>query len=95
MNDPMKIVRDIVIAIVIVGMAVAGYWYYQKSQKNKDAGLRTIQEASRAADELSESASRGVLPSIDPGSNPLENAPDVNPISKTNPFADIKTNPFK
>ena len=26
---------------------------------------------------------------------PLENKPDLNPVSKTNPFKDIKTNPFE
>lgn len=27
--------------------------------------------------------------------NPLEGKPELNPIEKTNPFADIKTNPFE
>lgn len=27
--------------------------------------------------------------------NPLEKKPDLNPVEKTNPFADIKTNPFE
>ncbi len=26
---------------------------------------------------------------------PLENKPDVNPVDKTNPFKDVKTNPFE
>lgn len=27
--------------------------------------------------------------------NPLEKAPDLNPTAKTNPFVNIKTNPFE
>lgn len=27
--------------------------------------------------------------------NPLEKKPDLNPAEKTNPFADVKTNPFQ
>lgn len=27
--------------------------------------------------------------------NPLEAKPDLNPVEKANPFADIKTNPFE
>lgn len=27
--------------------------------------------------------------------NPLEKKPELNPVTKTNPYADIKTNPFE
>lgn len=27
--------------------------------------------------------------------NPFEKAPDLNPTAKTNPFVDVKTNPFE
>ncbi|MEK7614688.1 MAG: hypothetical protein AAB428_03425 [Patescibacteria group bacterium] len=27
--------------------------------------------------------------------NPLQNKPDLNPVSKTNPFKELKTNPFE
>ncbi len=30
-----------------------------------------------------------------PSENALEKAPDINPVNKTNPFKDIKTNPFE
>ncbi len=29
------------------------------------------------------------------GGNPLQKAPDLNPVDKTNPFRNIKTNPFQ
>ncbi|MEK7478191.1 MAG: hypothetical protein AAB645_02385 [Patescibacteria group bacterium] len=30
-----------------------------------------------------------------PEANPLNNAPDLNPVNKTNPFKNAKTNPFE
>jgi hypothetical protein len=36
-----------------------------------------------------------LMPDINPASNPLEKKPDINPVSKTNPFKDMKTNPFE
>ncbi len=66
-----------------------GYWFYLKPE-----AASPVEQAGSAVENLSEQASQGVLPDIDPGSNPMEGAPDVNPVSKTNPFSDIKTNPF-
>ena len=34
-----------------------------------------------------------VIPSIN--TNPLENKPNINPVDQTNPFKNIKTNPFE
>ena len=82
------------LAVILVAAAIAfGYWYYQKS--HKAAGINAIEQAGNSADDLSKQASQGVLPSINPQSNPMEGAPDINPVSKTNPFSGIKTNPFK
>ncbi len=88
-----KLLTGLGILLFILIISAAGYWYYQKSRKATEVGA--IQQAGDAAEDLSKKASQGVLPSINPGSNPLENAPDTNPVSKTNPFSGIKTNPFK
>ena len=79
--------------LVIVAITAFGYWYYLKS--NKTAGTDTLQKAGNLTKDLGEKAAKGVLPAIDPNSNPMEGAPNTNPISKTNPFSGIKTNPFK
>ena len=40
--------------------------------------------------------SAGVLPAIDTGAtNPIEGAQSANPYDKTNPFSNIKVNPFE
>jgi len=87
------IISLIILAVVlIIATVVFGYSYYQKSHKAVETDA--VQQAGDTAENLGKSASQGVLPSIDPKSNPMENAPDINPVSKTNPFSSIKTNPF-
>ncbi len=83
----------LIVLAVVLAAGVGGYLYYQKSRKAVESDA--IQNAGNIADDLSKNAGQGVLPSIDPKSNPLENAPDTNPVSKTNPFSGVKTNPFK
>lgn len=41
------------------------------------------------------SVNGGTLPSLYVDTNPMKNAPDVNPVDKSNPFRSIKTNPFQ
>lgn len=77
-------------AVVIVAAVGLYYWYFLKPEP-----ASPVEQAGSVVEELSEQASQGVLPTIDPGSNPMQNAPDVNPVSKTNPFSNIKTNPFE
>ena len=84
-----KTVISILAAVVIIAAAGWYYWYYPKPEP-----ASPVEQAGSAVEELSEQTSQGVLPAIDPGSNPLKDAPDVNPVSKTNPFTNIKTNPF-
>ncbi len=79
--------------LAIVALAAVGYWYYQKSYKA--AGTDALKKAGDLTNNLGEKAAKGVLPAIDPGSNPMKDAPNTNPVSKTNPFYGIKTNPFK
>ena len=80
-------------AILLIAAAAAGYRFYRSYKAAMDAGA--IERAGNIAGDLSKQAGGGTLPSIDPRSNPMENAPDTNPVSRTNPFTDIKTNPFE
>lgn len=82
---PKKEILMIAAVILLIGLAVGGYFlknYWKKSADN----------AGETADQITESATQGALPSI--GSNPLESKPDVNPADKANPFKNIITNPF-
>lgn len=52
----------------------------------------TLDKSSGSAENITDSADEGV---VDINTNPLKNAPDTNPVVKTNPYSDIKTNPFE
>lgn len=84
--------------IILIGLAVllalgviAGVYFYLS--RSKITEKQALQNATGAADMLTESATKGALPSIE--TNPLENKPDINPADKANPYKDIKTNPFE
>ncbi|MDD5356347.1 MAG: hypothetical protein PHY56_07425 [Candidatus Omnitrophica bacterium] len=77
-------------AVLVIALAVVIYFYW-KSKTN--TGISALDQMSEARDKLNESATRGVLPSIQ--TNPLENKPDINPADKANPYKNTTTNPFE
>lgn len=80
---------------LIVALLGAGYWYWQRTRATPPLEEQALQNAEETAQVITESASQGILPSLDVQANPLGDSTDVNPVSKTNPFSGIKTNPFK
>ena len=94
-----KIIIIVVVAAVI-SLAVAGYFYWQKSEApeltpEEQTLEQSLGQVGEAAGKITESATQGTLPSLDVNKNPLEKAPDINPVGQSNPFKDIKTNPFE
>jgi len=69
----------IVSGVVLLILLGAGYWYWQSKKSD-------VEVADGATNEE-------VLPPF--SVNPLENKPDINPVDQTNPFKNIKTNPFE
>ena len=84
-----KILIIIIVAVLIVALSVGGYFYWSK----KTSEERALEATGDAAEKLTESMIKSILPSMQ--TNPLENKPDINPIDQTNPFKNIKTNPFE
>lgn len=82
--------KYLVVAVVLVIVAVAAV-LIMNFQTDQSVETNIVDAP---ADDLNKQATQGAMPSIDPKSNPMENAPDINPVSNTNPFSDIKTNPF-
>ncbi len=78
--------------VVIIGLAIAGYFYWQKPKNSEQQAFDT---AADAAQKLTDSATQGTLPSMNITTNPLEGAQNINPADKANPFKNIKTNPFE
>ncbi|MEK7593478.1 MAG: hypothetical protein AAB464_02075 [Patescibacteria group bacterium] len=89
-----KNLKIIAISAIIIILFLVGFFawkkFYQKPQAEE-----TIKKAGEAAEIITESATRGVLPTINPTANPYENVSETNPIEKANPFKNIKTNPFE
>ncbi|HXF44010.1 MAG TPA: hypothetical protein VNK70_00895 [Candidatus Paceibacterota bacterium] len=77
-----KLTVTIVVAVVVVVVAAAVYWWISRGRE-------------LPSENALESPGAVSLPEIDPVSNPLEKLPEVNPVDATNPFLDIRTNPFE
>jgi len=90
METPKKEALIIIATVLLIGLIVGGYFWWKNSASSEK---KTLEKAGEAAEKITESATKGVLPSI--GTNPLENKPDINPADKANPFKNIITNPFK
>ncbi len=85
-----KTIIIIAAGFLIVGLAIGGYFYWNWMEKEK---IKFLQEAGDAAEKITDSATKGVLPSL--GTNPLESKPDINPADSANPIKNIKINPFE
>ncbi len=71
--------KNIIIVLAFLILVLLAGYYYY--YKNKQAS------------EVVNQTNSAVLPST--STNPLENKPNVNPVDQTNPFKNIKTNPFQ
>jgi len=91
-----KTLLIIITVAIVIGLAIVGYFYWQKTKVPElTPNTQALEQAGEAAGKITESATQGTLPSLDVNKNPLEKAPDINPVGQTNPFKDIKTNPFE
>ncbi len=90
-----KLIIIISVVLLLIILSIGGYLYWNNSKKSKkvEAGYKALEKAESGAEKITESATKGTLPSV--GTNPLENKPDINPADKANPYKNIKTNPFK
>ncbi len=93
METPKKETLIIIAAVLLIGLAIGGYFLWDNWKKSNNPETTILEKAGEAADKITESATKSVLPSI--GVNPLESKPDVNPADKANPFKNIITNPFQ
>jgi len=88
--DKKTIIIIVAAGLLIVGLAIAGYFYWNWLNKSNMKFLENIDDATS---KITDSATKGVLPSL--GVNPLENKPDINPADAGNPIKNIKINPFE
>ena len=82
----------IIVAVILIAAGFTGYYFWKKKISSQE---QIIQLVGQSGEILGNSATQGVLPSINPQqANPVQNAPDINPINASNPFTNVKTNPF-
>ena len=67
-------------ASVIILLILLGVNWYMRSGKTE---IKVV----------TETPNEEVAPSV--STNPLDNKPNINPVDQTNPFKNIKTNPFE
>ncbi|OGM94842.1 hypothetical protein A2524_00085 [Candidatus Wolfebacteria bacterium RIFOXYD12_FULL_48_21] len=75
----------VVLAVVIAVLGIGGYVYWKRS---------SVPLAPQAPD-LTGNTVEDILPALDTSANPYETVSETNPVEKTNPFTDVKTNPFE
>ena len=87
-----KSILTLIVVVIVIGLVIGGYFYWKKYIK-VSLEIKAVENAGDSAQKITDSATQGILPEIN--ANPLENKPEVNPVDKTNPFKDLKTNPFE
>ena len=81
----------LIIGVVILVLVIAGFFvwwkYYKtvpapKAEEPMGLGSQIYEQVQNPAEKI-------------PETNPFEKIPDINPAGQTNPFKDVKTNPFR
>lgn len=75
----------LIVAVSVLVLAGGGYYYWK---------VKTQKSAEQRAADISNEIGNNVSPDV---TTPIVNLPDTNanPYSKTNPFTNLKTNPFQ
>ena len=83
----------IVLIIVVLVLALGGY-YYWKIKMQKSAAQQAAEDLQKTTASVSTDIGNSVSPDVTtPSVNPINT--DPNPYNKTNPFSDLKVNPFQ
>ncbi len=85
-----------VLVLLILGLIGGGYSCWVNKKRAPSAAEQVVAAIQETAESVNESAALGVLPDVSAAIiNPMEDVPDVNPYKNTNPFLNIKINPFQ
>ncbi|MBU4348247.1 hypothetical protein KJ671_01940 [Patescibacteria group bacterium] len=85
--------------VLVIGLAMGGYYFWKNRVSVETPETKVVNELQEVTESITESVVQGsTIPSLGDTTkvtNPLENVQDTNPYSNTNPFSDIKVNPFE
>ncbi|MCX6751545.1 MAG: hypothetical protein NT161_02125 [Candidatus Nomurabacteria bacterium] len=84
----------IIVSSVVVLILIGGGYYFWKTNIQKSATQQAMEDIQKTAASVSADIGNNVSPNV---TTPTVNLPsaDTNPYSKTNPFSNLKTNPFQ
>lgn len=80
-----------VLVLLILGLAGYYWWFYKKPAPS--AAEQAATDIQKTVESINQNVAEGIFGATT--ANPMENVPNVNPYKSTNPFSDIKTNPFQ
>ncbi len=82
------------VGVVVVVALVGGGYYYWKSKTQKSAAQQAAEDMQKTTAGISTDIGNNVSPDV---VIPVVNLPDTeaNPYNKTNPYSNLKTNPFQ
>jgi len=84
----------IIVLIVVVLALVGGGYYYWKTEMQKPAVQQAAEDIQKTAANISDDIGKNVSPDVTIPAISLPNL-EANPYNKTNPFSNLKTNPFQ
>jgi flagellar basal body-associated protein FliL len=83
----------IVLAVVVLALIGGGYYYWQ-TKTQKSTAQQATEDVQKTAADISSGIGNNVSPDLTTPAVTLPNT-DANPYNKTNPFTNLKTNPFQ
>lgn len=92
-----KQLLTVLIVVVLILIAGGGYYYWKMgkvSEVSKSAAEKAAEDLQKTAADISSGIGNNVSPNVTTPAVILPNT-DANPYSKTNPFTNLKTNPFQ
>jgi uncharacterized protein (UPF0333 family) len=83
-----------IVLVTVVLVLVGGSYYYWKIKMQKSATQQAAEDIQKTMANISADIGNNVSPDV---TTPVVNLPNTNanPYDKTNPFSNLKTNPFK
>ena len=81
------------LVVLILVLALGGY-YFWKTKIQKPAALQTAGDIQKTAADISSDVSKNIPENAVPSTIAPVNV-NANPYQKTNPFSNLKTNPFQ
>lgn len=80
-----------ILVLLILGLVGYYWWFYKKPAPS--TAEQVVMDIQKTVESINQNVAEGVFGITTV--NPMEDVPNVNPYKNTNPFSDIKTNPFQ